>query len=306
MELRQIRYFVAVARKKHFTQAAEELRLAQPALSQQIQQLEQELRVALFVRTSRRVSLTPAGEAFFIRAERILAEVERAHREMQEFAGLGRGHVSIGALQSLGVFRIPALLARFHARHPGIEISLREEANEKLLELLNTGELDLSLIQITKPSSSPDIDSSSIITEQILTEELVLVVAPDHPLAGRQQVEMRELRDEPFVLFKPGSGLRRVITQSSRDAGFTPRILFESGELGMLRSLVAEGLGVTILPRSVAEAPGREVSILSLGTPGPMRTILLAWQTPIAHSPAASAFLAFMRNDIREYPWDTV
>lgn len=306
MELRQVRYFVAVARRKHFTQAAEELQLAQPALSQQIQQLERELGVTLFERTSRRVNLTSAGEAFLTRAERILAEVERARVEMQEFAGLGRGRVLIGALQSLGVFRFPALLARFHARYPGIEIVLREEANEKLLELLGTGQLDLSLIQITDASLIPEIAISTIVTESILTEELVLVVAPGHALAHCQQVKMAELRDEPFILFKPGSGLRRVITRSSQEAGFTPRILFESGDLGTLRSLVAEGLGVTVLPRSVAESPGREVSILSLGAPSLTRTILLAWQTTISHSPAASAFLTFMRNDIRRYPWNIV
>lgn len=306
MELRQVRYFVAVARRKHFRQAAEELQLAQPALSQQIQQLERELGVTLFERTSRRVHLTSAGEAFFLRAERILAEVERARVEMQEFAGLGRGRVLIGALQSLGVFRFPALLARFHARYPGIEIVLREEANEKLLELLGTGQLDLSLIQSTDTVLPLESATSTLVTEPILTEELVLVVAPEHPLAQKQRVKMAELRHEPFVLFKPGSGLRRVITRSSQEAGFTPRIFFESGDLGTLRSLVAEGLGVTVLPRSVAEAPGREVSILSLGPPILTRTILLAWQSAISHSPAASAFLLFIRNDIHEHPWGVV
>src|ERR1700730_11754656 len=136
MELRHLRYFVAVAQRKHCTRAAEELNLAQPALSQQIQQLERELGVALLERTSRRVRLTPAGEAFLSRAERILAEVEQAQREMQEFAGIKRGRVVIGALQSLDAFHFSALLARFHSRYPEIEIILREEANEELLEHL--------------------------------------------------------------------------------------------------------------------------------------------------------------------------
>lgn len=303
MELRQLRYFVAVARKRHFTLAARELNLAQPALSQQIQQLERELGVTLFERTSRRVRLTSAGEALFVRAEHILAEIEWAKMEMQEYTGLARGRVVIGALQSLEAFRFPALLSRFHIRYPGIEIVLREEATERLLELLNTGQLDLTVIQIIDDSWPLELTASSVVTEKLLTEELTLVVAPNHPLAQRQHVTMEELRAEPFVLFKPGSGLRHTIIQRSLAAGFTPRILCESGELGTIRSLVAEGLGVSVLPRSVAEAPGKEVAIISLGPFPPMRTIMLAWHANVHHVPAATAFLSFIRNDISEHPW---
>jgi LysR family transcriptional activator of glutamate synthase operon len=303
MELRQLRYFVAVAHRKHFTQAARELNLAQPALSQQIQQLEREPGIALFERTSRRVGLTSAGEALLVRAEHILAEVEWAQMEMQQYTGLARGRVVIGALQSLEAFRFPALLSRFHTRYQGIEIVLREEATERLLELLNTGQLDLTVIQIIDASWPLELTASSIVTEKLLTEELVLVVAPDHSLAHHQNVTMEELRDEPFVLFKPGSGLRHTVIQRSLVAGFTPRILFESGELGTIRSLVAEGLGVSVLPRSVAEAPGREVAVVSLGPTPPVRTVLLAWPAKVYHAPAAAAFLSFIRNDIRDHPW---
>ena len=302
MELRQLRYFVAVAYKRHFTQAAEELNIAQPALSQQIRQLEREFGVTLFERTSRHVRLTPAGEALLVRAERILAEVEWVRMEMQEYSGLARGRVVIGALQSLEAFRFSALLSRFHTRYPGIEIILREEATERLLELLNTGQLDLTLIQIIDNSWPLELTTSSVVTEKLLTEELVLVVAPAHALAHQQNVTVEELRDESFILFKPGSGLRHTIMQRSLAAGFTPRMLFESGELGTVRSLVAEGLGISVLPRSVAEAPGKEVAIVSLNPP-PERTILLAWHTNVFHAPASAAFLSFIRDDIRDHPW---
>lgn len=302
MELRQLGYFVAVAHKRHFTRAAQQLSIAQPALSQQIRQLERELGVTLFERTSRQVRLTSAGEALLIRAERILAEVEWARMEMQEYSGLARGRVVIGALQSLEAFRFPALLSRFHTRYPGIDIVLREEATERLLELLHTGQLDLTLIQIMDDSWPSELTTSPVVTEKLLTEELVLVVAPIHALAHRQNVAVEELRDEPFILFKPGSGLRHTIMQRSLAAGFTPRMLFESGELSTVRSLVAEGLGISVLPRSVAEAQGREVAIVSLDPP-PVRTILLAWHTNVYHAPASAALLSFIRDDIREHPW---
>lgn len=302
MELRQLRYFVAVAHRRHFTQAAEELSIAQPAISQQIRQLERELGVTLFERTSRQVRLTSAGAALLVRAERILAEVEWVQLEMQEYSGLARGRVVIGALQSLEAFRFPALLSRFHTRYPGIEIVLREETTERLLELLNTGQLDLTLIQIMDNSWPLELTASTVVTEKLLTEELVLVVAPGHALAQHQNVTVEELRDEPFILFKPGSGLRHTIMQRSMAAGFTPRMLFESGELGTIRSLVAEGLGVSVLPRSVAEAAGRDIRIVSLNPPT-VRTILLAWHTNVYHTPASAAFLSFSRNDIHDYPW---
>lgn len=302
MELRQLRYFVEVAHKKHFTKAAEQLSIAQPALSQQIRQLEHELGVSLFERTSRQVRLTSAGEALLVRAERILAEVEWARMEMQEYSGLVRGRVVIGALQSLEAFRFPALLATFHKHYPGIEIVLREEALEQLVALLSKGQLDLSVIQIIDSSWPLEITALPIVTEKLLTEELVLVTAPEHTLAHRQHVAVEELQDEPFISFKSGSGLKHAILQRSIAAGFTPRMLLESGELSTIRLLVAEGLGISILPRSVAEASGKAVAIVSLDPPS-TRTLLLAWHTNVYHSPASTAFLSFMRNDIHDHPW---
>ncbi|HEY0753533.1 MAG TPA: LysR family transcriptional regulator [Ktedonobacteraceae bacterium] len=303
MELRHLRYFVAVAHRRHFTQAAEELNLAQPALSQQIQQLERELGITLLERSSRHVRLTPAGEAFLSRAEHILADVAQAQQEMHEFAELKRGRVVIGALQSLDAFHFSALLARFHARYPDIEIILREEAGEKLLELLHSGILDLSLLQVTGNELATKFAAELIATEKLLTEEVVLIVSPGHALASLQQVPMEELRNESFISFKAGSVLRAILQQKAMAAGFVPRISFESGDLGTIRSLVAEGLGIALLTRSVAEAPGRKVIPLSF-SPYPLwRIILLAWHTRISHTSAATACLDFMRNDIHEHPW---
>lgn len=303
MELRHLRYFVAVARRRHFTQAAEELNLAQPALSQQIQQLERELGLPLLERTSRRVRLTSAGEAFLKRAEHILSEVEMARCEMQEFASLKRGRVVIGALQSLAASHFSAMLARLHAYYPEIEIVLREESTEKLVELLQAGTLDLSLLQITSNPSSLELGSLPIATEAVLTEEIVLITAPGHRLARQRHVAMEDLREESFISFKPGSNLRSILFQSTLVAGFTPHILFESGELGTIRSLVAEGLGIALLPRLVAEAPGRAIALVSFIPTPPTRTILLAWHPQVYHTPATAACLAFMRDDIHQHPW---
>lgn len=303
MEIRHLRYFAAVAHKRHFTQAAEDLFIAQPALSQQIQALERELGITLFERTSRRVRLTSAGEALLGHAERILAEVEQTHAEMQAFAGVTRGRISLGFLQSLGAYRLSALLARFHAQYAGVEMVLHEDVTEQLLEQVKVGQLDVALTHVIGDIFPLHVTDPQMITEPLVKEELMLVVAPNHPLTRQPYVSPKELEHEPFILFKPGSGLRQVMVHLSLIGGFTPRILFESGDIGTIRALAAEGLGISILPQSVVEAPGKEVATVKLMPVLPSRMVVLVWHRRITHSPAATAFLAFFREDLHFYPW---
>lgn len=304
MEVRHLRYFATVAHKRHFTHAAEELFIAQPALSQQIQALERELGVTLFERTSRHVRLTPAGEALLVRAERILSEVEQAQVEMQAFAGVTRGRVTLGLLQSLGAYRLSALLARFHAVHEGIEMVLHEDVTEQLLEQVKLGQLDVALTHAIGDIFPLNVTVPHMNTEPIMKEEVTLVVSPNHPFAHQAHVSPKELEHEPFILFKPGSGLRQVMVHLSLEGGFTPHVLFESGDIGTIRALTAEGLGISILPQSVVEAPGKEIVKVKLIPPLPSRTIIVVWHRRIAHSLAATAFLAFLREDLRLHPWE--
>lgn len=301
MELRQVRYFVAVARAGHFRRAADTLGIAQPALSYQIQRLERELGVALFERTSRRVRLTSAGGAFLERAERILADVDHAERDMREYASLERGRVVVGALQSPETLRLPELLGVFHARYPGIEIALREENTEQLGRALDARQIDLALIALPgQPhvigalAGAPPLPAS-VATEQLLEEEIVLAVAPDYALSAGDGIAFAELRDEPFIAYMPGSGLRATLTQACAVAGFAPRIVFESRELWTMRALASAGLGVTLLPRSSAEAPGAPIQIVSIRHPAITRLVALAWDRARTQAPATAAFLDLAR-----------
>lgn len=248
MELRQVRYFVEAARLGHFTRAADRLRVAQPSLSQQIRNLEKVLGVRLFDRSGRGVVQTEAGEVFLIRAERILAEAERARAEVGEFSRLLKGRLVIGALQSLVEVRLPGLLADFNRLHPGIEVALREETAAQMVGLLKEGDLDLAIGHTTGVRLQPGIG-----TEHLFDERLALVASPEHALAGREEVALADLRDETFVCYKEGSGIRAVLVESCRQEGFEPRIPFECGTL---RALAAAGLGVAVIPCSMAEAPG--------------------------------------------------
>ena len=290
MELRQVRYFVVVARARHFTRAAAEIGVAQPALSQQVRALERELGVDLLERTSRRVRLTAAGEQFLARAEQLLADAARAQLEMQEFAGLARGRVAVGAIPSLPEVWLAGLLAGFNRRHPAIELVLREETTAELLGSLAAGRLDLALLHLTE-GAPPGLAAA-----ELFGEELALVVAPQHPLAQRERVPLADLRDERWVMLKSGSVVRQRVLEASAALGFAPRIAFESSALGPVRALASAGLGVTVLPRSVAAEDGPPIAVVGLDGPALRRTVALAWRADGPPSRAAGAFVDFARQ----------
>ncbi len=287
MELRQIRYFVEVARLSHFTRAAERLRVAQPSLSQQIRSLEAELGEKLFERTSRRVRLTAAGEAFLARAERILAEVEGAKEELEQFSGPSlRGWVRVGALPSVAGTRLPALLASFGALHPGVAVSSREGSTKEMLGLLRAGDVDLALAHSSGRGAPP-----GMIVEELFSEDLVLMLSSDHALATRESVGLGELREEDFVTFEEGVGLRLRLEEACLAEGFSPRVRYESRSL---RAFAAEGLGVAIVPRCMAEGEGPAVAAVGLGPPPLVRTVATFRIARRHFSSAATAFLSFV------------
>src|SRR3954451_15517222 len=203
MELRQLRYLVALAEERHFTRAAARVHIAQPALSQQIRRLEDELGLPLVDRTTRQVALTEAGELLVDRARRALAEVDAAQAELSDLAGVRAGHVVVGAMQSLGPFDLSALLAAFHAAHPGVDLTVREDVSDALLAMVRRDEVELAFLSVAERLR----DGDALAHERLLTERLVLLVATTHHLASRGRVALGELRDEDFITFREGAGL---------------------------------------------------------------------------------------------------
>jgi DNA-binding transcriptional LysR family regulator len=286
MEMRQLRYLVALADERHFTRAAARLHIAQPALSQQVRRLEDEVGVALVDRTTRHVALTPAGELLVGRARRALAEVDAAAAELSELAGVRTGRVVIGAMRSTGRFDLSALFAAYYARHPGIELVVREEPSEVMLQRLHADALDVAFLSVNRLDAGPDIQ-----LHPLLDEPLVALLAPAHPLADRRRLDMAELRDERFVVFGEGGSLRRIVVQGAREAGFEPALAFESTESARIRAMASRGLGVALLPASEAEHEGPPVAVVPVRNPSLTRDVTLAWRANRRHSPAARAFL---------------
>ncbi|HZU40856.1 MAG TPA: LysR family transcriptional regulator [Solirubrobacteraceae bacterium] len=297
MELAQLRYLVALAEELHFTRAAAREHIAQPALSQQIRRLEDEVGLALVERTTRRVSITEAGELLVARARRVLAELDAATAELQALRGVQTGHVVVGALHTMGPVDLALVLAEFHRRHPAVELTVREQSSEELAEMLRVDELDLAFLSVTER-----IESHGLGLHQLVSEELVAVLAPTHPLARRRRVRMAELAGERFISFREGARLRELLFAAGYTAGFEPQVKLESNEARRIRRLVARGMGVAILPRSDAEEPGAEVAVAVLVEPSLRRDITLAWREGRRQSPAAAEFLALARETYSDAP----
>ena len=295
MELRQLRYAMAVAQRLSFTQAAAALSIAQPALSQQIAALERELGVRLFERTKRRVLLTDAGRAFVSRSERILADVDRTAEEMTAYAGGLRGRVVVGTYQSFAEYRLPKLLGRFHARYPGIEIALREGMADDLLASLKSSAIDVFIGHIAETRYAGDPQFRS---EPLYNDELVIAVGASHRLAARRTVRMTDLRDEPFIIFRRGSSVTARLQLEARAAQFEPRVVFESVDSLTIRSLVAEGLGVALYPRMLGNMPGPSVSLLSLAPQRLIRSVALVRRSA-PYAPSAERFIDFIRDAMK-------
>ncbi|MDT7671898.1 LysR family transcriptional regulator [Pseudonocardia sp. Cha107L01] len=255
MELRQLVYFEAVVRYGGFTRAAEQLRIAQPAVSAQVRRLEAELGVALLERTTRRVRLTRAGELVLARARRTFDELDGARDDLARLAGELRGRVRLGSIQATGPFELAAALAAFHRRFPEVELSLRSGRLSQLVADLDADVIDLAIGPL--PADLP----GRIAARPLFTDELVLITAPDHPLAGLGALAMDAVREDTFACLPAASGLRRLLDQACAAAGFTPRVRYETNIVPQVRELVSHGLGVALLARSVAEAPGRPVVV---------------------------------------------
>ncbi len=287
MNLRQLQYLVAVADEKHFTRAAAREHVAQPALSQQIRSLEAELGLALVERTTRRVSMTHAGEVLVARARRALAELDAARAELGSLAGVQGGRLSVGALHTMGPVDLSLLLATFHERHPAVELTVREQSSEELAAMLRDDEIDLAFLSVTER-----IQARGLALRPLVSEELVVVLPADHRLAGRKSLRLAELSRESFISFREGARLRELLMSSAAGAGFRPRIALESNESRRIRSLVSRGLGVAVLPRSDADGPGAAVAVSDLVGPPLKRDVTLASRAERRPSPAAEAFRA--------------
>lgn len=242
MEVRQMRYFIAVAEEKHFGRAAERLHMAQPPLSQQIKQLEEQLGTQLLVRTTRKVDLTAAGELLLARARLLLAEVEKLEQDVR-LVGQGASGVLRVAFSGTATYRLmPTIVQAARRNMPGLRLSVQGEMLTPEMEIaLEEQRVDVAVLR-------PPIRSNQLSLKFLEKDELVVALPEDHELASRGLLDLADLAEEPFITYRMNSAVSNISTEACQRAGFSPHIVQETQETSTLLSFVASGMGVALVP----------------------------------------------------------
>jgi len=285
VDIRQLRYFMEIARSGNFTRSAERLRIAQPAVSVAIKKLEDELELTLFNRQDKRVTLTAEGEIFLGHAQRILAGVTAAKLEMADLSGLNKGEVRIGIPPMLSAYFFPAILCDFKARYPSLALSVYGEGAWRIQQMISQGELDMGVIA---GRSVPD----SLEARHFLREEVVVCVPAGHPFAQKPSVTFGEFVREPLVFYKEGYYLRELIFEVFKGSGMEPRIVFETNLFSLVKSLVRGGLGISTFLRMVVT--GEEDLAAVPFDPPLYLDLVIAWKRGAYLSRANRAFVEFL------------
>ncbi|MFD0899773.1 LysR family transcriptional regulator [Actinomadura sediminis] len=289
MELQQMRYVVAVAETSSFTRAAERCLVVQSALSHQVARLERELGARLFERTSRRVRLTPAGEAFLPAARQCLEAADRAAAEVAAAVGEIRGRLAVGLIPTVAAVDVPRALRDFRGRYPHVRVSLRVGASEELADRVRDGALDIAFLGLPTTARPRGVAARALARDR-----LVAVVAPDHPLAGEPAVDLRRLASEVFVDLPAGTAGRAQSDLAFAAAGLDRDVAFEVTSADFIDRLVGENLGVAMLPSAYAPRLSGVTTIEV--TDAPARVEYAVWSR-FGRTPATSAFLTALGID---------
>ncbi len=290
MELRHLRYFVAVAEELHFGRAATRLYIVQPSLSQQIRQLEDELGVPLLRRTKRSVEMTDAGKVFLLEAQHILIQVQEAKRAAQRAARGEIGRLVIGYISSSTYDLLPMMLSEYRKLFPDIDVALREQTTQEQVRALEEESIQVGLLRL--PINNPMLH-----VEVVRREPIVCVLPEGHPLALHERIAVPLLANEPFVLQsrQRGGGYYAQLTNLCLAAGFSPNVIQEVTEMHTIVSLVAAGMGVSLVPLSVKNIRSQGVVYRELEGAATITEMALAWLRS-SHSTTVQNFLQVARE----------
>lgn len=242
LELRQIKYFIEVAKREHMTEAAEALHVAQSAVSRQISNLEEELGVKLFIREGRRVKVTPIGRLFLERMNQAMNVIDNAKLEVEEYLDPEQGTIRIAFPISMAAYTLPTAVVAFRKQYPKVKFKLKQATYLELINGVVNGDFNMALIGPV-PRNEPKLKS-----EILFTEKIVALVPIHHPFANYKSLMLRELKEESIILLPEGYILRDIIVKACESQGFTPEVSFEGDDIDALKGLAAAGLGITLIP----------------------------------------------------------
>ncbi|OCA82247.1 LysR family transcriptional regulator [Bacillus sp. FJAT-27225] len=268
MELRQIQYFIEVAKREHVTEAALSLHVAQSAVSRQIFNLESELGVALFIREGRNVRLTPIGRVFLGHMEEAMNVIQYAKREIQEYLDPEQGSIRIGFPSSLAAHTLPTIISAFREQYPRVRFELKQSSYYDLINGVVKGDMDMALLG-PMPKQEKRIKGKTLFTENI-----VALLPLNHRLARESSIALNQLREDSFILFPKGYVLRDVVENVCKQIGFSPTVSFEGDDIDAIKGLVSAGLGVTLIPEvTLIENLPRSTVRVPVVEPQPTRTV---------------------------------
>ena len=290
LDVKRLRILREVAQRGSFSGAADGLYLSQSAVSQQIATLEREVGMQLLDRTREGPKLTDAGKVLVSHAEAAMARLEEAERELAAIAGLEGGELRLASFPSASATVLTEAVSLFHRRHPKVRLSVSDAEPEESLPRLRAGELDLAL-SFDYPSV-PQIEDRDLDRTLILTESMHVALPKTHPLAERQVVPLAELADDEWLTGSRPSTCGEVIFRACRNAGFEPRIGFESDDYHVMQGFIAAGLGLTLLPDLALPTLRDDLVVRATDPPAPQRRVWAATRAEGARSPATEEMVA--------------
>lgn len=285
MDLRQLQVFLEVARQGSFTRAAEQLHIAQPAVSISIRKLEEDLDLTLLNRQGKRVTLTAEGETLLGHAERILDNCSEAEAEMAELRGLGSGEVRVGIPPMMSSYYFPRIIKEFRQRYPNLKLSVNGEGAASIQRMISKGEIDMGVIAGHRVPEGLEC-------QHFLREEIVACVPPDHPLADGKTLTLPAFFREPQIVFKQGYYMRELMDALAEENNLKPKVVFETNLFSLVRSLVKERLGISTFLRMVVRGDP-ELAAVSFDPPLYL-DLVIAWKANRHLSRANRAFIDFL------------
>ena|SRR5699024_10027037 len=286
MELRQLEYFMAVCKELHFTRAAEKLNIAQPTLSQQIKSLEDEVGIPLFDRIGKKTALTEAGKILLSHSQRVFHEIEQAQAALRDLNGLQRGKLTVGSLLTCVNYLLPPAILEFKQSYPNIELSVLGLRAGEIKKGLLENDLDLGITFL--PVTDDEMESIPL-----FTEELSLAVPVDHPFADQKEIEMKTLEHVPIVLLPENYYLRKLVDAYCMELGIRLEPTLEMTTLESLTQMIAEEIGVTILPAPYLDfINNNRIAKVKLIHPTPKRQIGLIYRKNKFMCTATSTFIS--------------
>jgi DNA-binding transcriptional LysR family regulator len=295
MDIRHIKYFESIVRNKKITKAAEELHISQPSLSSQIKALEQELGCKLIERNAREIRLTEPGIILYRHAAHILQEFENIQREMKDVKDTGLGEITIGIFPT-SVYWLPQIILRFKQRFPDVLIKIKEMGAEQIEDSIKNYDIHIGI-------SSIPIQTDLMLFNPIFEEQLFLITSLEHPFRDLEIINISDIEHEPFILYQTGYQLRQHVLDSCEQAGFYPNVVFESGRLETICSLVMENLGVALAPESYIKfSAQKRLKVIKVRNPTPTRTICITTHQNRYLLPAVDELKSLITNFFSETP----